>query len=253
MSTEETTPEWRRLPDQQPSATDNRRRIEVLVYGSVDQAPDDAVVTGRLFRHKFRDDPGAWQVRWDDGEQDEFLDGYVAWRPLPSLTLATARKLFRYDPLTGILYRQHARGEKVGSATSNGYLVVSVHGKQYQVHRLVWFITYGKWPIGNIDHLNRIKTDNRLSNLRDVTQQVNAMNSSTADRVFGPMSSPDGWIVRLPCFDEIRELGPFATHGDAHAAFSRNAEFAFWSEGRRWPELLTDLCRPNWADLTRRN
>lgn len=59
---------------------------------------------------------------------------------------------------------------------SIGYLSVRSLGCVYLVHRLVWALHYGQWPTFQIDHINGIKTDNRIINLRDVTCAVNQRN-----------------------------------------------------------------------------
>lgn len=156
-----------------------------------------------------------------------------------NLALAEARRLFRYDPHAGILYRRHGTREKVGKAKSNGYLVVGVGGIQYSVHRLAWFLMTGSWPTGSVDHINGVKTDNRWANLRDVTQRVNSRNvTAKGHAMLGPVPRGNEWFVRLPLFDEVRELGPFATHAEAHRVFCEEQEFAFWTEGKRRPRLL---------------
>ena len=48
----------------------------------------------------------------------------------------------------------------------------------YLEHRLAWFYVYKKWPEFQIDHINEIKTDNRIQNLRDVCQSKNLLNQS---------------------------------------------------------------------------
>ena len=50
---------------------------------------------------------------------------------------------------------------------------------KYYGHRLAWLLHYGTWPEGVIDHINRDKTDNRISNLRDTTTQVNNLNTDS--------------------------------------------------------------------------
>lgn len=70
---------------------------------------------------------------------------------------------------------------KVGSVasakTSDGYYAVCVKGKQYKAHRVCWFLHYGEWPSGDIDHINRNKLDNRIDNLRVVTAAENQLNT----------------------------------------------------------------------------
>ena len=53
------------------------------------------------------------------------------------------------------------------------------HGRvhHFASHRAVWFLTHGKWPRFEIDHINRIRADNRIANLRDVPRAVNRSNT----------------------------------------------------------------------------
>lgn len=156
------------------------------------------------------------------------------------LSADRARELFRYDPDTGILYRRHATREKVGKAKTNGYLVVGVNGVQYQVHRIAWLVMTGAWPQGSIDHINRVRTDNRWCNLRDVPQSVNARNHHLVVKraqMIGPVRDGDAWVVVLPHYRTTRTIGPFATSAEANAAFAEQGKWALMTEGRDEPKL----------------
>jgi hypothetical protein len=91
------------------------------------------------------------------------------------------RALFCYDPFTGILTRrvsvsQNAKaGDMAGSLTARGYRSVRVDGRQYLEHRIAWLYMTGAWP-DYIDHMNGIKNDNRLINLRNCSIAVNTQN-----------------------------------------------------------------------------
>lgn len=94
-----------------------------------------------------------------------------------------ARELFSYDEKTGVLIwrvtdRFRSAGDQVGHIGRNGHLVVSKLGEfgYLQVHRIIWLVFYGENPKGVIDHINGVKTDNRISNLRDVSVQINVQN-----------------------------------------------------------------------------
>ncbi len=67
-------------------------------------------------------------------------------------------------------------GAAAGSLTNYGYLTIRLHKKAYLAHRLAWFYVHGKWPLGEIDHINGIRLDNRVANLRDVSGAVNRQN-----------------------------------------------------------------------------
>jgi DNA-binding CsgD family transcriptional regulator len=80
-----------------------------------------------------------------------------------------------YDPVSGVFY---TNGRPVSKAGKNGYLSVTWKGKRYYAHRLAWLLTHGcPVPAGmDIDHINRIRTDNRPENLRVVTRSENLKN-----------------------------------------------------------------------------
>lgn len=85
------------------------------------------------------------------------------------------KKHFRYDPKTGIITRDD-RKNSTGSLDVQGYLMLKVKGYKFRSHRIAWFLYYGHLPQYTIDHINRIRTDNRLCNLRDVPISVNNEN-----------------------------------------------------------------------------
>jgi len=59
-----------------------------------------------------------------------------------------------------------------------GYLGLGIEKRVYSIHRLVWLYEYGYFP-KEIDHINGIRTDNRLENLREVSRSQNNWNSKT--------------------------------------------------------------------------
>lgn len=85
------------------------------------------------------------------------------------------RKHFTYDPSTGDISRSDRKNSN-GSLDKDGYLIIKIKTIQYKAHRLAWFLYYGNFPAREIDHINRIKTDNRIENLRDVSRTINVNN-----------------------------------------------------------------------------
>ena len=90
------------------------------------------------------------------------------------LTMENFKDLIGYRS-DGVLYRKET-GKKLGSKHITGYLIAQIERKNYLVHRLVWFHYYGEMPKQNIDHINGIKTDNRIENLRYADYSQNGAN-----------------------------------------------------------------------------
>lgn len=95
------------------------------------------------------------------------------------------RRRFSYDPETGRIERRVRSGNAPAGAQAErlnrGYWVVRVPpSSEIAAHRLGWALHYGTWPAHDLDHINGVKTDNRLCNLRDVPRLINLQNRRTA-------------------------------------------------------------------------
>ncbi len=102
------------------------------------------------------------------------------YRKLPDLEDLRAR--FAYDPATGLLThrRSSARkavGTNAGHADTHGYLQTRVQRRALQVHRVIWKMMTGEEPLGQIDHINRNRADNRWNNLRIASGSENQRNT----------------------------------------------------------------------------
>jgi hypothetical protein len=121
---------------------------------------------------------------------------------------------FHFDPLTGLLYH---RGSvfPLGTKMNNGYLTINFQDKNYLVHRLGWFLHHGVWPDKDLDHINGIKDDNRIVNLREVSRSQNMhnsklfSNSTTGHR--GVRKHRDAWQARITINYKEVNLGTFST------------------------------------------
>lgn len=105
------------------------------------------------------------------------------------LDAATLREILLYDADTGVFTRRvrcgpHKPGIMAGFLhAQTGYVRVRVASTgQHQAHRLAWLYVHGKWPDGQIDHINCIRHDNRIENLRDVSQNINMQNKRGAHK-----------------------------------------------------------------------
>ena len=116
-------------------------------------------------------------------------------------------------------------GRQAGHKDARGYIEVGVNGKRYKAHRLVWFFANGSWPVGVIDHINGDRSDNRIVNLRDVSQQENVHNVGTIGRqtktgIMGVVQMENGMFRPEIQVGESRiSLGTFATIEEASASY----------------------------------
>lgn len=100
------------------------------------------------------------------------------------LTYIEVSYILLYDKETGKLFWKVRRGgralagQEATSISTRGYAQVGINNTCYQAHRLAWLLTYKCWPKSGLDHINWIKTDNRICNLREVSQQENMHNKS---------------------------------------------------------------------------
>ena len=90
------------------------------------------------------------------------------------------KELFIYDGRN--LCWSKSRGNRkaltrAGTISNHGYVIITIDGKAYMEHRLIWMLHNGSFP-KELDHINQIKTDNRIENLREVTKQQNQWNTS---------------------------------------------------------------------------
>lgn len=87
---------------------------------------------------------------------------------------------FMYDPATGkLLWKTHRCsnmiGREAGTRATNGYLRVNLCKVQYAAHRIIWKMVYGTEP-AEVDHIDRARRNNRLSNLRESNRALNTLN-----------------------------------------------------------------------------
>ena len=91
-------------------------------------------------------------------------------------------ELVAYNLVTGIWTRKVSRGRfKAGSRagcinSATGYRVIKINGKQYRSSRLAHLYMTGEWPEKEMDHINRIKDDDRWENLRPATRTEQVIN-----------------------------------------------------------------------------
>ena len=137
------------------------------------------------------------------------------------------KEIFDYNPENGLFIRLvrtapiAPAGRIAGSLKDTGYINIVIKGRPYKAHRLAWLYVYGEWPEGEIDHINHIKHDNRIANLRDVSKSENMRNvsirKSNTSGVIGVTQYPDGkrWRADIRVDSKTMFLGLFDTKEEA--------------------------------------
>lgn len=153
------------------------------------------------------------------------------------------RRLLHYDPETGVLtwkargpemfgdggYSAERRanrwnamyaGREAGSMTGHGYRRINIWAHDIMAHRIAWAMTRDRWPQGEIDHINGVRTDNRIVNLRDVSRMVNGRNMVRSRRNKSGVTGVFGDARRSRWTAVIRKkyLGAFTSIDEAIAA-----------------------------------
>ena len=99
------------------------------------------------------------------------------------ITQTDLHQLLKYNPTTGQFVwavsrrsRYGQKGSPAGNLHSSGYIHIRVSGQLYKAHRVAWCYVHGYWPAEQIDHINRVRHDNRIANLRLATPVENSRN-----------------------------------------------------------------------------
>lgn len=145
------------------------------------------------------------------------------------LTAKRLHELLHYDPKTGIftwlvdLGKMHLKGKQAGQ-NSDRYIRIRIDYRMYLAHRLAWLYMTGKWPKGEIDHRDGIKTNNCFDNIRDVTRSINGQNTQRARKdnklgILGVSKRGNKFSAQIKYDNKNRCIGLFDTPEKAQDAY----------------------------------
>lgn len=145
------------------------------------------------------------------------------------------REWVDYNPDTGVFtWRKHPNhkipaGAVIGTVDKLGYVRARVFGTGFAAHHLAWFYVYGEWP-ELLDHINRKRDDNRISNLRRATQAQNIANrGGNGPGLKGTTQNKNTgrWKAQIGVNRKNVVLGTFDTQEEAHEAYRVAAQYFF--------------------------
>lgn len=152
------------------------------------------------------------------------------------ITQERLKEVLDYDLASGLLTwkdppkcMRYLKGQVAGSLHKNtGYINIMVDKKPYPAHRLAWLYMYRTLP-DQIDHINHIRSDNRLNNLRSANSSINGKNQSKSinntSGVTGVSwyTKSKRWVSKIMVDGERIYLGSFVNFHEAVNA-RKNAE-----------------------------
>ena len=159
---------------------------------------------------------------------------------MAKLTQEQVKKLFKYNPDTGDLICKVRRGNNggigdVAGYCNKGYLQVTIDGKGYYNHRVIWLYVHGYIPEHDLDHINRKRFDNRIKNLREVSRQCNNRNcgnrnnnTSGVKGIFWHKTIKK-WQANIGVNRELKHLGYYDEFDNAVCARLAGEQCVNWS------------------------
>ena len=153
-----------------------------------------------------------------------------AGRSANSIDPELARALLDYDPMSGALYWRHSQGRQrkgtlAGTTHPAGYTRICLGGRLHFAHRIAWVIYYGSPAPDVIDHINGLRSDNRISNLRAATKSLNAANVQKPKRnKYGLAGvkkerNSNNYVARIRIKGKTQVIGRFTSAIEAHMAY----------------------------------
>ena len=158
------------------------------------------------------------------------------------------RKLLRYEPDTGLLYwrertvsmfnegtrsvevmcriwnANYSGNEAFVTYNENGDLTGGILRRKYKSHRVAYAIFHGVWPENYIDHINGVRDDNRIVNLRDVSRAENMKNAAVSSANTSGAIGVDWlkvnkkWRARIKVDGATINIGCYKTKKEAMSA-----------------------------------
>jgi len=164
------------------------------------------------------------------------------------LPIEMLQRLFRYEQETGNVYwiaegRGRIKKKAAGTIVRAGYIGIMIDGKRHYAHRIAWALHHGKHPVDQLDHINGIKTDNRIANLRQANNLQNGKNVKIKNNNTSGFpgvvlcKQTSKWRVMIKVNKKTIYFGRYKNLDDA-IAIRKHAEKQYFGEWTRHHENL---------------
>lgn len=144
------------------------------------------------------------------------------------ITQSELKDILHYDQGTGV-FTWIKNSIVAGTVEKKGYIAIKINRKSYKAHRLAWLYIYGNFPKEQIDHLNGIKNDNCINNLREATASENMLNrkqfknSSAEFKGISFHKKQQKWTAKIQINKQRIWLGSFYSASEAAIAYKNAA------------------------------
>lgn len=155
-----------------------------------------------------------------------------------NINLEYINEYLTYDASTGNLYQLKKRpkiqvGSLAGGINKKGYRYIQLNGRKYPSHHIVWFIETNSFPQKQIDHIDGNKTNNKFSNLREVTNKQNTenrgkqKNNKTGYKGVSFNNRLKKYVAQIQHNNKPIHIGVYQNSYDAHLAYEEKAKELF--------------------------
>jgi hypothetical protein len=149
------------------------------------------------------------------------------------LTQAILKETFNYDPLTGNftwLTKTNTKvvvGSAAGFVNQRGYVMIGFLGKEFSAHRLAFLYMTGKLPVNLVDHIDRVRDNNKWDNLREANSGQNGINQIATKSESGlrgvhevkRINSSNKFVAKCKSDGKTKHIGTFSDKLDAALAY----------------------------------
>lgn len=139
-----------------------------------------------------------------------------------------------YDPEKGVFqwvrFGRGRRKTQIGNLNTDGYVRLRVNGVNYPAHKVAWYLFYQEWPQKEIDHIDGVRSNNKISNLRLATRSQNCYNKTSSRNSTSKYkgvswdSSRNKWITSISVNGRTKHLGRYDSEEEAYQNFVEAAK-----------------------------